>query len=506
LQDIFDLVPSFEYSGSITVSSTGSVVQLPEWCINQPASGSGNGGGGGGNDDTELLYPWVSNNASQFESILIANNFSNSSATVSLQARRANGDTQTETRIIPPGGFLKERASSLFDELGDGPGYSVMLSSSNDGLTGRWVTNNLTSASGQSPSQGVAVNLNQSGPRMGSELVFGYLPITNNFISAPVINNVGDGPTTVTLNFYSSDGTNVGTETLTDLDPYLPFATAVNNLVSSNSDIYMTATSDRQPITGVAFVFNNVGETAIGNASAIDIAAADTGSKTLIYPWVSNNEGAFESIFVVNNYGSSTATVQMTARRENGDTDTNNAQIPPNGFLQMSASALFPALGSGPGYTVELTADSSKVEGQWVTNLLQAASGASPSQGVAVNAALAGPGQRAGDAVMFGFLPLTETFVSAPVVVNLGADPTDITLYFYDENGTEVHRDTTLLVGVTPKRPFARVANTLVPENTGDVYMIARSNDGSPLTGVVFVFNGESEPAIGNVTGIDFNP
>jgi len=45
------------------------------------------------------------------------------------------------------------------------------------------------------------------------------------------------------------------------------------------------------------------------------------------------------------------------------------------------------------------------------------------------------------------------------------------------------------------------VANVLAPPGSGDLYMIAESN-GAPITGVGFVFNGFSEPAIGNVTAL----
>ena len=67
-------------------------------------------------------------------------------------------------------------------------------------------------------------------------------------------------------------------------------------------------------------------------------------------------------------------------------------------------------------------------------------------------------------------------------------------------------RDETTLAGALPKRPFARVANDLLPERIGDVYLVARSKDGTPLTGVVFVFNQQAEPAIGNATAIHFVP
>jgi len=238
--------------------------------------------------------------------------------------------------------------------------------------------------------------------------------------------------------------------------------------------------------------------------TAIDPAAVDSGAKTLIYPWISNRSGQFRSILVADNLSDQTVNVTLTARRRNEAPVMANRQIPAGGFLQETASDLFPSL-DGAGYTVELTANSSKVLGQWVTNNLEAASGNSPSQGIAVDITGTGDKEMLGDNILFGYLPVTNTFVSAPVVVNAGNSATDIVLYFYDEDGNEVLRDATTLAGANPKEPFAAVANTLVPGGK-NVYMVARSSDGSPLAGVVFVFNSASEPAIGNATAIDFTP
>lgn len=505
INDVFDILTAYTFSQTVTASS-GVLTDLGDWCIDIGAftsGGTGGGGGGGGGGGTDnavtLVYPWISNNAGQFESILIVNNLGDAPVDVTMTATRGDGTNQTIEETIPANGFLREQASALFDVLGSGPGYTVVLTGDGD-LRGRWVTNNLTSATGNSPSQGVAVRVPDSGAtqRVGEDLIFGYLPKTNNFTSAPVIVNVGDGPTDITLSYYNAAGVRVSQETTNGVAPNTPIAF----LAPGDENIYMVAESDSEPLTGVAFVFNNVGETAIGNASSVAVDGSDTGMANLLYSWISNNTNQFESILVANNFGDSQATVTLTARRNNGETQTVQRVIPSDGFLEENASTLFPTLGSGPGYTVELSADTSKIAGGWVTNNLTAESGASPSQGVAVD--LSNPsGQRIGDAVLFGFLPLTNDFVSAPVVVNAGDAATDVTLTFYDTAGTMVAQDTTTLAAAAPLLPFAAIAGNLVPAGSGDVYMVARSSDGTPLTGVVFVFNSEGETAIGNVTRVD---
>ena len=225
---------------------------------------------------TRLLYPWISNNEGQFESILVANNFGSEPAEVTLTASRREGDPEMVQRTIPAGGSLVEAASSLFAQLGSGSGYSVLLQSDQSQLSGNWVTNNLVTGTGRSPSQGVAVSLPPGAiaynERMGRDILFGYLPVSQDLTSAPVIVNLGSGPADVILRFYNGDGHLVGedSETLRGLQPFRPFATVANNLVADPSeDLYLIASVNRGTITGVAFIFNSVGEPAIANARGV---------------------------------------------------------------------------------------------------------------------------------------------------------------------------------------------------------------------------------------------
>lgn len=224
---------------------------------------------------------------------------------------------------------------------------------------------------------------------------------------------------------------------------------------------------------------------------------------TLLYPWVSKNQG-FESIIVAHNYSDFPAQFRLTARRASGPAEVVTRTVPANGFLRETAGDLFPISGDGAGYAVLLESTVAQTSGVWVTNNLTAASGMSPAQGVAVEipADLAQASERWGQRIAYGFLPITDGLTSAPVVVNLGSEPTDVVLQFYDTNGTLLREDRDTLQNLTPLRPFAAVVNQLAPQDSGDVYIIAYSET-QPLTGVSFVFNSGGEPAIGNVTAVD---
>ena len=516
LADLFNGPNAVTYDQTINIQ-TGQFQNIGAWCV-AGLNPYGNGSDPNGNLELEgenrLLYSWISNNNGNFESILIANNYGDQSARVTMVATRGNGQSsRVIARIIPAKGFLEENASSLFPDLGSGGGYTVLLATDAETVRGRWVTNSLSAPSGQSPSQGVAIRIPKNegeasaNTRIGREIMFGYLPVTNGAISAPVVVNLDPEPTDVTLRFFDAAGQEFQSTTLDNLGPNTPFARIVNDLLPDGTgDVAMIAESSGGFISGVSFVFDSVfREPAIGNVSAIDRAGPDSGAKSLIYPWISNRSGIFESIVVANNYGDQPVTVTLSASRGNGEALAPiQREIPAHGFLNEFASSLFPDF-DGAGYSVALEAPSSQVQGQWVTNNLRAVSGRSPSQGVAID--VVNDGERRGQNLLFGYLPVTGSFTSAPVIVNAGAGPTNVTLRFYDRSGTMVLRDATSLANLAPGLPFASLANDLLPGDTsGNVYLVATS-DSEPITGVVFVFNGAfNEPAIGNATAIEFSP
>lgn len=223
----------------------------------------------------------------------------------------------------------------------------------------------------------------------------------------------------------------------------------------------------------------------------------------MVFPWLSNRSGEFSSILIANNVGSSPASVTLTARRASGAPIQTTATIPARGFLERDAGELFPGLGTGPGFAVELGTNSPDVFGRWVTLSLQAASGASPAQGTAARTT---DTTRAGQNLLFGYLPNTGTITSAPVIVNTGDAATAVTLYFYGSDGTLLLQNNSTITALEPLRPFALPIASLLPGSSENVSMIARSN-GQPITGAVFVFDSTfNEPAIGAAQVIEFNP
>ena len=464
-------------------------------------------------DQVTLLYPWISNRDGDFRSVLIANNLGDAPVVATLTALRADGATETVTRHIEAKGFLAESAATLFPNLGSGPGYSVRLRTAEPWVRGRWVTQSLQATSGASPSQGVAVLIPKDGEapeeRVGHEIVFGYLPAGDNFLSAPVIVNAGNETTDVSLEFFDREGSSLGTHELVDLKPGAPFAQVLGQIIQEDvQDVYMVARSSTTPISGVSFIFDTVFfENAIGNATAIDGASDPASSKTLLYPWISNQTDFFQSTVVAVNYGEQPVNITLTARRESGEMEVVQREIAAGGFLAESSADLFPGLGSGGGYSVTLASPRDTVTGQWVTTNLKADSGASPAQGVAVTIGNgSAKSRRQGQQLLFGYLPITGNATSAPVLVNTGTENAAVTLYFYDTDGQLLLQDQTTLADMPPLRPFARLVNDLLPDAGSDVVMVAVSQT-QPLTGVAFVFDSQFfEPAIGNASAVTFDP
>ena len=222
----------------------------------------------------------------------------------------------------------------------------------------------------------------------------------------------------------------------------------------------------------------------------------------LVYAWVSNND-SFESLVIVNNLGDGPAEITLTARRGNGEQETVSRTVEAAGFLNETASSLFPGLGPGAGYSVVVSSDLDRLAGRWITFQRVTGTGNSPSQGVAVpfSELASGTNQRLGQRILFGYLPLTADFFAAPVVVNLGDSATDVALYVYNQQGALVMLDTQTMAGLEPFRPFAVLMSSLVPDTIEPLNVVAVSED-QPLTGVSFVFNTGGEPSIGNVTGL----
>lgn len=457
-----------------------------------------------------LVFPWVSNRTGQFASELVIYNLSASAQTVELTARRADGETETTSRSIPSKGFLREPAASLFPDLGSGSGYCVVLETVSDRVEGSWNTYNLVAASGSSPSQGMAVRVPESGTandRAGQRVLYSYLPLNDDFVSAPVVVNLHPDPQNISLTFTDASGNVVAERELTQVAPFTPFAQVVNTLVPEGTGaVSMTARGSRGAVSGASFVFNEIfQETAIGNVTTLLEDSSGDLFSTVMYPWISNNQGLFESLLIANNWGQEGFDVLLTARRADGSSEVVTREIPAGGFFAERASSLFPQMGSGAGYSVEMSAPDPHIEGAFVTYSLAAASGGSPAFGVAAkvpeDASL-----RVGNILFFGAMPSSAEVASAPVVVNCANRETDVVLDFFDASGTLVFTDTQSIRPLGVKAPFAALTRDLLPKQVGEVYVVARTQS-AVLTGASFVFdNTFVEPAIGNATVLDFSP
>ncbi len=223
----------------------------------------------------------------------------------------------------------------------------------------------------------------------------------------------------------------------------------------------------------------------------------------LLLPWVSRN-AQFESLVFVNNPTDIPAELTLTGLRATGDGASTTVTINPRGSLKGFVRDLLPSMGEGSGMTIRVTSSTRDLTAGWVTNNLDAPSGRSPSQGLAVPVNLS-PSDEIGQALMFGHLPATEGFTSAPVIVNISERPADVTLYFFNNNGDVLHVDRSSAVALEPFRPFAAVVSQLLPGAPEDVVLIAYSPNAT-LAGCGFVFNSDLEPALANARSVGFIP
>ncbi len=230
-------------------------------------------------------------------------------------------------------------------------------------------------------------------------------------------------------------------------------------------------------------------------ASAICLAQTD-----LVFPWITN-QPQFRGRIVINNLNPDPVSITLTATRQEGqepNTETvGPIQLGPLEQFVSDAGALFTALGEGGGYTVRLTSDASAIEAGFVIFGTNSPSGSSPSQANVV------PASQASAILLFNYLPLTDGTISAPVLVNPGTQPAQVTLHAYRAGEGKLN---TANVIVNPGFPLASLAGSLFPDAVGsDIYIVAESDQ--PLLGVAFIFNSpQLEPSMANAVPIGFVP
>jgi len=147
---------------------------------------------------SDLVFPWVTNN-SQFRGRIFVNNLGSDPVTAVLTATRPAGEvpqTQTVQVAIGPYEQFQALAGDLFDELGEGKAYMLRLTSESDGLQGGFINISTGSVSQSSPSQSNVFLAADAAPI----ILFNLLSIfpdgdqdgTVDGFSAPVVINLGD--------------------------------------------------------------------------------------------------------------------------------------------------------------------------------------------------------------------------------------------------------------------------------------------------------------------------
>ena len=233
-------------------------------------------------------------------------------------------------------------------------------------------------------------------------------------------------------------------------------------------------------------------------AIALLLAATWSWAQTdIVYPWVTN-QSQFRGVIVINNLNSEAVTVNLTATRQEGQTPESDSSGPvviePFGQMASPAGDLFPNLGEGGGFVVRLTSDASNITGGFIISGTGSPSQSSPAQ---ANVAAASD---ASLNLLFNYLPAGGTGFSAPVVVNMGNETANVIFHAYLDGCIVASSNQQVGSGY----PLAALSRNLFPEVSGDLYVVAESDQ--PLLGVAFIFNADLEPSMANAVGIETIP
>ena len=224
---------------------------------------------------TDLVIPWVTNNA-QFRSTIIINNLNASEVSVTLQATRANGSSDNAQLTIAGLQQVVANVGDLFTNFGDGAGYAVNISSESDGVRTNFIVRGTGSASGDSPAQTNAIEPSDA----ANHLLFGYTPAGDNVLSAPVVVNPGESSAAVT--FYAYHNGQRHQAATINVPAGAPYADLVGNLFPQLSgDMFLVASSD-QPVLGTVFTFNSALEPSMTNAESINALPTAQTSASLV--------------------------------------------------------------------------------------------------------------------------------------------------------------------------------------------------------------------------------
>lgn len=203
----------------------------------------------------------------------------------------------------------------------------------------------------------------------------------------------------------------------------------------------------------------------------------------VVLPWATFNE-TFTTQVTLDNPSNRGALATVTLNRA-GEAAPMVAEVLINPLEQrhLSVDQIFPALTAGTGFNLRFSSPNSELRVSMVIHATTTSSGVSPAQ---MNAAAVAD---AANILMFSNLTHSENDFSAPVVMNLGAQPAEVTFYPYSRGriGTAVTR--TVAAGAS----VAATMQDLFPEEQGSFYVVAGADQ--PLLGTSFFFNSQREPS-----------
>lgn len=209
----------------------------------------------------------------------------------------------------------------------------------------------------------------------------------------------------------------------------------------------------------------------------------------LIYPWVTSNPN-FQTRVVVVNLNGVEVDVTLVATRGDGASEQVVLEVEALSQLVMSGAQLFPTLDGGSGYAVRMTSAEDNIRGRFVVSSRTTASGDSPAQAAVIDP------DSAANVLLYGYVPIpTDGGVSALVAVNPSEAPVDVTFYAY-QNGARFFSDSVIIPGGSGATPYAAVVTDLFPDLSGDLFVVAATEQ--PILGTAFLFNGLGEPSMAN--------
>lgn len=226
--------------------------------------------------ECDFLFPWVTNN-DRFGADLVFTNLGDNDTRVRLTAIRNDGGEEQVEFDINRLEQVVYSSAELFPNLGNGAGYSVyaLTANASDRVDAAFRVTGKDSCSQNSPAQANIARPAEA----GNLLFFKYMPQTDGGSAAPVIVNTGTNSANVTVHAYRFDG-KIGSAALT-IPVDRPYAATIASLFPDNSDdLYLVVESD-QPVLGLSFAFNPLGEPSMANAVTLTTMPASDDSNGL---------------------------------------------------------------------------------------------------------------------------------------------------------------------------------------------------------------------------------